>query len=62
MKTEKWKTLSNAEIQHTWKCPGKTCKKVKVQVSPDWYEINGTPICPNCGDDLEYKYTEIMNK
>lgn len=28
-------------------------------VTPDWYEDNGTPICPECGEDMTYSHTEV---
>lgn len=28
-------------------------------ISPAFYEHNGTPVCPECGDDMQYRKTYI---
>ena len=43
-------------IFHVWKC--NECV-TKVEVTPDFYEENGTPVCEKCGDDMAYCRTEI---
>jgi hypothetical protein len=30
-----------------------------VEINPDWYQENGTPIC-SCGQDLVYSHTEVF--
>jgi hypothetical protein len=43
-------------IFHVWKC--NECD-TKVEVTPDFYEENGTPVCLDCSDDMTYCRTEI---
>ena len=43
-------------IFHVWKC--NECA-TKVEVTPDFYEENGTPVCVDCGNDMAYCRTEI---
>ena len=31
-----------------------TPKAYTVEVSPDWYEDNGTPTCMHCSSDMKY--------
>ena len=33
--------------------------KEQVDITPDWYQQNGTPVCPDCNEDMEYVRTEI---
>lgn len=60
-KPKKWKTVSDMDVRHVWKgaCGCHPGKKDVVRLSPAWYEENGTPICSECGDDMEYVKTEI---
>lgn len=53
-----WKKIDDSKVQHTWKCP--ECGEMET-VSPDWYSDNGTPMCGDCGVDMEYQYTEIAS-
>ncbi len=43
-------------IFHVWKC--NECV-TKVEVTPDFYEENGTPVCSDCGNDMMYSHTEV---
>ena len=43
-------------IFHVWKC--NECA-TKIEVTPDFYEENGTPVCVDCGNDMAYFRTEI---
>ena len=65
MSEEKWTTVPDAMVRHTWK-PSELCEEDRcsdlapVAVNPDWYEGNGTPICNECGGDMVYEKTEIL--
>lgn len=47
------------QIKHVWRtvCDG-DCGGDDAVVTPDWYQVNGTPMCP-CGEDMEYSHTDI---
>ena len=57
---KKWKKIDDNKVQHIWKCEEEHCSMngIKVIVSPDWYQENGTPLC-ECGEDCIYQHTEI---
>ncbi len=51
------------KVKHFWKSQNDDNCAVdndEVCVSPDWYQDNGTPICPVCGQDYVYDRTEIL--
>jgi hypothetical protein len=31
-----------------------------VDITPDWYQENGTPMCSGCDRDLNYMRTEVV--
>ncbi len=43
-------------VFHIWR--SKNNSEETAEVSPNWYEENGTPIDTD-GDDMEYCYTEV---
>jgi len=52
-----WEKVSDSNVRHIWKCP--LCKHGEpIDLPPNWYQDNGTPLC-ECGEDMEYLYTEI---
>lgn len=55
---EKWVVVPDEMIRHTWKCP--KCG-LEVNINPDWYTENGTPVC-DCDEDMEYIETLINSK
>ena len=58
---KEWKTVPDNQVSHIWrKSAGDDCEEnqPEIQVTPDWYEENGTPICM-CGRDMEYSHTEV---
>ena len=58
---EGWIRIKDAHISHVWKkAEDDDCDEgpETVEVGPDWYDGNGTPICW-CGMDLVYSHTEI---
>lgn len=54
----KWQTIPDNVLRHIWRCNG--CG-AEAQISPDWYEENGTPVCCTCDIDMEYLRTEIQD-
>ena len=55
-----WKAIADNKIRCYWKCPNSECKiNNEAIVTPDWYQNNETPVCGDCGEDMEYSYTEI---
>jgi hypothetical protein len=53
-----WTKISDDDINHNWQCG--ICL-AEANVAPGWYEQNGTPVCIECDQDMEYQYTEIKN-
>lgn len=61
-KKTKWKKIKDNKIINIWvKAKDDDCKyDIKpVEINPDWYQDNGTPIC-SCGMDLVYSHTEVF--
>ena len=48
-----WRPIKDEKILHRWTCS--PCVK-SAEVSPNWYEENGSPVCI-CGEDMEYVET-----
>jgi hypothetical protein len=56
-----WQKIDDYKVNHVWiKHDNDDCGEgpEKVDISPDWYQDNGTPIC-QCGCDMVYSHTEI---
>lgn len=58
MKLSEYKRVKDNDIQLVWACP--ECKAPN-HFSPDWFTINGTPVC-DCGQDMEFRYAEVRRK
>jgi len=55
---ENWGLIQDNRVRHVWKCD---CKKAKkITVDPSFYADAGTPVCEECGEDLSYVRTEIL--
>ena len=52
------KTIKDSDVYCVW-LPKCGCNVDEAVVNPDFYEENGTPICSECGEDMEYARTEI---
>ena len=54
----KMKTIKDSDVLMIW-----TDEEtgVEIAVNPDWYQENGTPVCPESGDDMLYVRTEIKS-
>jgi uncharacterized paraquat-inducible protein A len=51
-----WKRIHDEKVHHIWECP--ECENTAT-VGPEWYQQNGTPVCPHCDCDMEYGHTEV---
>jgi formylmethanofuran dehydrogenase subunit E len=51
-----WVIIDEKKLRHKWECPN--CDEY-AYVQPWWYSENGTPMCTECDDDMEYIRTEI---
>jgi hypothetical protein len=58
-----WKKIDDSKVRHRWAHPETgepECSGDKEAfVSPDFYADAGTPVCGECGADMEYAGTEI---
>jgi len=54
------RTVRDFQVHNIWMCMNVTCdNEEEVDISPDWYENNGTPVCTECDRDMSYRHTEI---
>ena len=51
-----WEVIDDSKIRHVWRCA--YCED-EVNIEPDWYQNNGTPVCSDCDADMYYLKTEI---
>ncbi len=58
-----WKKVEDENVRHLWRCndPCEEGCDEEVEVTPDWYENNGTPVCSNCDCDMNYLRTEVKS-
>jgi hypothetical protein len=61
MAKKKWKHVRDSDIKHLWGCNDSRDEgcEAEAEVSPDWYEQNGTPVCPECDRDMGYIKTVV---
>ena len=57
--------IPDGTVHISFSCPDMgwllDCKSPETAtVSPRWIVDNGTPICGNCGEDMEYQRTYIL--
>ena len=55
---ENWIAIDDTKIRNVWHCA--ECGD-REYVEPSWYQDNGTPVCADCDEDMEYIGTEINN-
>jgi hypothetical protein len=53
-----WGIVSDSDILHQWKCD--LCEIV-LDVPPYYYQDSGSPLCPQCDDNMEYDFTIIRD-
>ena len=55
-----WRPIKDNIIIHRWRCVkyGEDTTVCGIaEISPDWYQQNGTPVCVDCDRDMEYVET-----
>jgi len=61
-KDSTWVEIKDDCVRHIWKkdcdCKNENGPET-AEISPDWYQQNGTPSC-GCGRDMVYVRTEIL--
>jgi hypothetical protein len=61
-----WVQYDDSDIHCIWKtgttCLENGCTDTELWVLPSFYSESGTPICEDCGADLEYVRTEVRTK
>lgn len=64
MNKPKWKKVNDYKVRHRWVHPDVAdCGGEKeVFVDPSFYAEAGTPVCGECGADMVYAGTEIMEE
>lgn len=53
---ENWKVIDDTKIRHVWRCA--ECED-EINIPPWYYQDNGTPVCHDCDEDMQYLSTEI---
>ncbi len=53
-----WTKLADDRVSHHWQCPD--CN-ADADIAPGWYQDNGTPMCAECEQNMDYQHTEIKN-
>ena len=48
--------LDDNKVIMTWGCP--LCNE-ECEVNPTFYQDNGTPMCTDCDEDMEYLHTTL---
>ena len=51
-----WEKIDDKHLVMVWKCL--ECDEV-VEVSPSFYENNGTPVCIECDEDMAYQHAMV---
>jgi hypothetical protein len=58
-----WVKIDDRNVRHIWANPDGTGE---IEISPDWYAENGTPVCgfdtDFDGEDMVYVRTEIRGQ
>jgi hypothetical protein len=59
----KYDIVPDNQVYSVWQCGWEDCDFIGgdrcVEISPDFYEQNGTPVC-GCGADMEYMHTYVV--
>jgi len=56
------KKIEDSDVHNIWACKSVLCNNEdEVDISPDWYQQNGTPVCPDCDEDMDYQHTKIKS-
>lgn len=54
-----WVRVPDEDVWHVWAC--EKCESL-IHVEPTFYGEAGTPVCEECGDDMEYSHTLVKTK
>ncbi len=54
-----WNKIDDCEVIHHWKCSD--CD-TGIVLHPDYYQDNGTPMCWECEQNMDYQYTEVVQQ
>ena len=60
--TSETKVILANQVHEFWCCKNEEClsyNKPNTCVHPNWYENNGTPVCPDCDRDMRFHHVEI---
>jgi hypothetical protein len=49
-----WRPIKEELILHRWQCFCASPETITAEVPPYWYAEHGTPVCADCGEDMEY--------
>jgi len=52
-----WRPINEKLLLHRWRCFCAGPEIIRAEVPPYWYAEHGTPVCPDCGEDMEYEET-----
>ncbi len=56
---EKWKRVENDSVLSVWKCP--ECGEMYETTFANIAEV-GTPVCPDCDIDCEFRHVKVKVK
>jgi len=52
--------IADNKVSNVWKCMADDCNnEAKTIIHPDWYQLNGTPMCSECNTEMDYEKTLI---
>ena len=49
-----WRPINEKLLLHRWECFCASPEIIRSEVPPYWFAENGIPVCPDCGEDMEY--------
>ena len=49
-----WRPINEKLLLHRWQCFCASPEIIKAEVPPYWFAEHGIPVCPDCGEDMEY--------
>ena len=52
-----WRPINEKLLLHRWRCFCAGPEIIRAEVPPYWFAEHGIPVCPDCGEDMEYEET-----
>ena len=49
-----WRPIKEKLLLHRWQCFCESPETITAEAPPYWYAEHGTPVCADCGEDMEY--------